>query len=129
MTAKLSTYKNKMQALGVAAISTLLCATPAFADGDLQGLLLGAINAVRTIISAIFNPLCIVALGVCIAILVLGRNSKSADSSMSWAKRIVICFIVFNILGTLVTWLTGTAFSGASGFDDVYTGFIQGLMF
>ena len=123
MTNKLMKYKNQIEAFWASLVITLFSTVPIFAAGnsdagnsDITALLQQAIGAVKTIISGIFDPLCIVALGICIVILVLGRNSKSADSSMSWAKRIIICFIVFNILGTLLAWVTDVAFTGASGF-------------
>ena len=91
----------------ITALASLTALTPAFAATDMTKILKGAIASVQTTVTAIFNPLCVLALGICICILVMGRNSKSADSSMSWAKRIVICFVVFNMMGTLLAWVSG----------------------
>ena len=123
MTSKLSKTQNKFNTITIGIIITLLSIMPVFAADDkpdgLTTLLIHAITAIRTVINTIFDPICVLALGICIVILVLGRNSKSAESSMSWAKRIVICFVIFNIAGTILTFLTG-AFNG-TGLDKAYT--------
>lgn len=58
-------------------------------------------------VSAIFDIAAIVCLGVCLLTLLFGRSSKSAESSYTWMKTIIGCFIIFHFLGTLVPWLSG----------------------
>ena len=108
MTNKIKQYKEKTNIMITSFVLFLFSIVPTFADGDLPSVIKSAIKGIQSAITMVFDPICVTALAVCIVILVLGRNSKSADSSMSWAKRIVICFIVFNLLTTIIGWLKGT---------------------
>lgn len=66
-------------------------------------------------VSTVFDVAAILALGVCLLTLLFGRGSKSAEKSYDWLKTIVICFVVFHFLGTLVPWLSGLFDSSGVG--------------
>ncbi len=103
----------------VAGLMTAL-ATMAFADGT------EIINAVKKvcadiggIMTAVINPVCAVIIGICIIRLIFGANSKSADSSIQWIKRVVIGFVCFNLIGLFLQYGTSlmTSVGGQSNWS------------
>jgi hypothetical protein len=83
-------------------------ATMAFADGSAD--IIAAVKKVCVdiggIMTAIINPICAVIIGICIIRLIFGANSKSADSSIQWIKRVVIGFVCFNLIGLFLQYGT-----------------------
>ena len=78
-------------------------------------------NAVTTvckdiggIMTAIINPICSVVIGICLITLIFGKNSKSADASIQWIKRVIICFLFFNCIGLFLSYGT-SLMSGIGG--------------
>ena len=84
-----------------------------FAATDLSSAIKNICNKVGTLLTSVFGPLCILILGIAIITILIGKNSKSAEQGMEWAKRACICFIVFNLLGSILTWGI-TLFSGTN---------------
>lgn len=82
-------------------IATLTATT--FAK-DLNEAIISILNGVGTLLTSVFGPLCILVLGLAIVSILVGKNSKSAEQGMEWAKRACICFVVFNLLGAILTW-------------------------
>lgn len=89
----------------IASISTV--AVSAFAASTLGTQLQTIFKTCYSDVSTVFDIAAILALGVCLLTLLFGRGSKSAEKSYEWLKTIIICFIVFHFLGTLIPWLSG----------------------
>lgn len=90
----------------VAGVMATIATISFAAGGDIAAAIKSMISDVWGVMNAIINPLCVVFIGFNIVRLIFGANSKSADASISWIKRIVIAFVCFNCLGLLLTFVT-----------------------
>lgn len=73
---------------------------------DIAGAVVKVCQDIGALMTAILNPVCSVLLGFSLFSLVFGTNSKSADNAITRIKRIVICFVIFNCLGLILTYGT-----------------------
>lgn len=92
--------------MGISSIVTLT-AMPmvSFADNtELGAAITTLIGKIGTLLTTVFGPLCVLILAIAIITIIIGKNSKSAESGMEWAKRAVIGFIAFNLLGSILTY-------------------------
>ena len=121
---------NKFSAFATASMLASLVTCTFAADTGLSGAIVSLCNNIGSLLTTIFGPLCILILGVAIVTIMIGKNSKSAESGMDWAKRACICFVVFNLLGAILTWGL-SLFSGTNvnGWGNVTgnTGFMSML--
>lgn len=97
---KLSNYISAMAAFAV----TSAMAVQAFAATGLSDAILNVIKSLGTLLNTVFTPLCVLVLGWSIVTIMIGKSSKSADEGISWAKRAVGCFVVFFLLGSILTY-------------------------
>lgn len=97
---KLSNCISAMVAFAV--ISAM--AVQAFAATGLSDAILNVIKSLGTLLNTVFTPLCVLVLGISIVTIMIGKSSKSADEGISWAKRAVGCFVVFFLLGSILTY-------------------------
>jgi len=97
---KLSNYISAMAAFAV----TSAMAVQAFAATGLSDAILNVIKSLGTLLNTVFTPLCVLVLGISIVTIMIGKSSKSADEGISWAKRAVGCFVVFFLLGSILTY-------------------------
>ena len=97
---KLSNYISAMAAFAV----TSAMAVQAFAATGLNDAILNVIKSLGTLLNTVFTPLCVLVLGISIVTIMIGKSSKSADEGISWAKRAVRCFVVFFLLGSILTY-------------------------
>lgn len=117
---KLSNYISAMAAFAV----TSAMAVQAFAATGLSDAILNVIKSLGTLLNTVFTPLCVLVLGWSIVTIMIGKSSKSADEGISWAKRAVGCFVVFFLLGSILTYgvslFAGTQYDfGAAKAADV----------
>lgn len=93
-------------AASVASFCAML-STMAFAAGEeISNAVIKVCQDVGGIMTAILNPICAVIIGFCLIKLIFGSNSKSADASLQWIKRVVICFVCFNCIGLFLSYGT-----------------------
>jgi hypothetical protein len=79
----------------------------AFAAGEeISNAVIKVCKDIGGIMTAVLNPICAVVIGICLLSLIFGKNSKSADSSIQWIKRVVICFVCFNCIGLFLSYGT-----------------------
>lgn len=97
---KLSNCISAMAAFAV----TSVMAVQAFAATGLSDAILNVIKSLGTLLNTVFTPLCVLVLGISIVTIMIGKSSKSADEGISWAKRAVGCFVVFFLLGSILTY-------------------------
>lgn len=97
---KLSNCISAMVAFAV----TSAMAVQAFAATGLSDAILNVIKSLGTLLNTVFTPLCVLVLGISIVTIMIGKSSKSADEGISWAKRAVECFVVFFLLGSILTY-------------------------
>lgn len=97
---KLSNCISAMAAFAV----TSAMAVQAFAATGLSDAILNVIKSLGTLLNTVFTPLCVLVLGWSIVTIMIGKSSKSADEGISWAKRAVGCFVVFFLLGSILTY-------------------------
>lgn len=97
---KLSNCISAMAAFAV----TSAMAVQAFAATGLSDAILNVIKSIGTLLNTVFTPLCVLVLGISIVTIMIGKSSKSADEGISWAKRAVECFVVFFLLGSILTY-------------------------
>lgn len=97
---KLSNCISAMAAFTV----TSAMAVQAFAATGLSDAILNVIKSLGTLLNTVFTPLCVLVLGISIVTIMIGKSSKSADEGISWAKRAVGCFVVFFLLGSILTY-------------------------
>lgn len=97
---KLSNCISAMAAFAV----TSAMAVQAFAATGLSEAILNVIKSLGTLLNTVFTPLCVLVLGWSIVTIMIGKSSKSADEGISWAKRAVGCFVVFFLLGSILTY-------------------------
>lgn len=97
---KLSNCISAMAAFAV----TSAMAVQAFAATGLSDAILNVIKSLGTLLNTVFTPLCVLVLGISIVTIMIGKSSKSADEGISWAKRAVGCFVVFFLLGSILTY-------------------------
>lgn len=97
---KLSNCISAMVAFAV----TSAMAVQAFAATGLSEAILNVIKSLGTLLNTVFTPLCVLVLGISIVTIMIGKSSKSADEGISWAKRAVGCFVVFFLLGSILTY-------------------------
>lgn len=97
---KLSNCISVMAAFAV----TSAMAVQAFAATGLSEAILNVIKSLGTLLNTVFTPLCVLVLGISIVTIMIGKSSKSADEGISWAKRAVGCFVVFFLLGSILTY-------------------------
>lgn len=97
---KLSKYISAMAAFAV----TSAMAVQAFAATGLSDAILNVIKSLGTLLNTVFTPLCVLVLGWSIVTIMIGKSSKSADEGISWAKRAVGCFVVFFMIGSILTY-------------------------
>lgn len=83
---------------------TSAMAVQAFAATGLSDAILNVIKSLGTLLNTVFTPLCVLVLGISIVTIMIGKSSKSADEGISWAKRAVGCFVVFFLLGSILTY-------------------------
>lgn len=100
---KLSNCISAMAAFAV----TSAMAVQAFAATGLSDAILNVIKSLGTLLNTVFTPLCVLVLGISIVTIMIGKSSKSADEGISWAKRAVGCFVVFFLLGSILTYGVG----------------------
>lgn len=77
-------------------------ATYAFA-GEIYNNALLAKDIIRAI-SYFFNPLCVLGLAFSIIQIMLGTNQKTVSNGIGFAKSIIVAFIIFNCLGTIINY-------------------------
>lgn len=97
---KLSKCISAMAAFAV----TSAMAVQAFAATGLSDAILNVIKSLGTLLNTVFTPLCVLVLGWSIVTIMIGKSSKSADEGISWAKRAVGCFVVFFMIGSILTY-------------------------
>lgn len=97
---KLSNCISAMAAFAV----TSAMAVQAFAATGLSDAILNVIKSLGTLLNTVFTPLCVLVLGISIVTIMIGKSPKSADEGISWAKRAVGCFVVFFLLGSILTY-------------------------
>lgn len=102
---------NILAILATASVSVAsLCSvfsSMAFAAGEeISNAVIKVCKDIGGIMTAILNPICAVVIGICLLTLIFGKNSKSADSSIQWIKRVVICFVCFNCIGLFLSYGT-----------------------
>lgn len=97
---KLSNCISAMAAFAV----TSAMAVQAFAATGLSEAILNAIKSLGTLLNTVFTPLCVLVLGWSIVTIMIGKSPKSADEGISWAKRAVGCFVVFFMIGSILTY-------------------------
>lgn len=97
---KLSNCISAMAAFAV----TSAMAVQAFAATGLSNAILNVIKSLGTLLNTVFTPLCVLVLGISIVTIMIGKSPKSADEGISWAKRAVGCFVVFFLLGSILTY-------------------------
>lgn len=99
---------NKQSLAGaLTTLSTMsIMVLPAFAYSTPEEIIKKVITSIGGIMTSIFSPLCVLILGIAIVSIILCKDSKSATSGFSWAKRAVIGFVVFNCLGSILQYGT-----------------------
>lgn len=97
---KLSNCISAMTAFAV----TSVMAVQAFAATGLSDAILNVIKSLGTLLNTVFTPLCVLVIGISIVTIMIGKSPKSADEGISWAKRAVGCFVVFFLLGSILTY-------------------------
>lgn len=97
---KLSNCISAMAAFAV----TSAMAVQAFAATGLSDAILNVIKSLGTLLNTVFTPLCVLVLGYSIVTIMIGKSPKSADEGISWAKRAVGCFVVFFMIGSILTY-------------------------
>lgn len=97
---KLSNCISAMAAFAV----TSAMAVQAFAATGLSDAILNVIKSLGTLLNTVFTPLCVLVLGWSIVTIMIGKSPKSADEGISWAKRAVGCFVVFFMIGSILTY-------------------------
>ena len=97
---KLSNCISAMVAFAV----TSAMAVQAFAATGLSDAILNVIKSLGTLLNTVFTPLCVLVLGWSIVTIMIGKSPKSADEGISWAKRAVGCFVVFFMIGSILTY-------------------------
>lgn len=94
---------NCISAMAAFAITSAM-AVQAFAATGLSDAILNVIKSLGTLLNTVFTPLCVLVLGISIVTIMIGKSPKSADEGISWAKRAVGCFVVFFLLGSILTY-------------------------
>ena len=94
---------NCISAMAAFAVPSAM-AVQAFAATGLSEAILNVIKSLGTLLNTVFTPLCVLVLGISIVTIMIGKSSKSADEGISWAKRAVGCFVVFFLLGSILTY-------------------------
>ena len=97
---KLSNCISAMAAFAV----TSAMAVQAFAATGLSEAILNVIKSLGTLLNTVFTPLCVLVLGWSIVTIMIGKSPKSADEGISWARRAVGCFVVFFMIGSILTY-------------------------
>lgn len=64
------------------------------------------VNEIALLITNIFNPSAVLCFGLALIKIVLSKNSKDVEDAMKWAKSILIAFVIFNIGGTFMNWVS-----------------------
>lgn len=111
MLTKKNTLQNKnskklnkcISAMAAFAVTSAM-AVQAFAATGLSDAILNVIKSLGTLLNTVFTPLCVLVLGWSIVTIMIGKSSKSADEGISWAKRAVGCFVVFFMIGSILTY-------------------------
>lgn len=106
-----ATKLRKTSTLAVASASVAsLCSvfsSMAFAAGEeISNAVIKVCKDIGGIMTAVLNPICSVVIGFCLLILIFDKNPKSADASLQWIKRIVLCFVCFNCIGLFLSYGT-----------------------
>ena len=94
---------NCISAVAAFAVTSAM-AVQAFAATGLSDAILNVIKSLGALLNTVFTPLCVLVLGWSIVTIMIGKSSKSADEGISWAKRAVGCFVVFFLLGSILTY-------------------------
>lgn len=95
----------------VGAMSALVLPTLAYSTPE--QIIKKVITSIGGIMTSIFSPLCVLILGIAIVSIILCKDSKGATNGISWAKRAVIGFVIFNCLGSILQYGT-QLFAGQS---------------
>ena len=106
-----ATKLRKTSTLAVASASVAsLCSvfsSMAFAAGEeISNAVIKVCKDIGGIMTAVLNPICSVLIGFCFLFLIFDKNPKSADASLQWIKRIVLCFVCFNCIGLFLSYGT-----------------------
>lgn len=84
----------------------LLTVVPTLAVGPAE-IVTNILQGIGKVLTTIFSPLCVLIVAIAIIGLVLGRDPKSSATYYAWIKRTIVCFVVFNVIGSLFTWGEG----------------------
>lgn len=84
----------------------LLTMVPALAVGPAE-IVINILKGIGTVLTTIFSPICVLIVAIAIIGLVLGRDPKTSATYYSWIKRTIVCFVIFNVIGSLFTWGEG----------------------
>ncbi len=61
-------------------------------------------QTVYTDLSGVFTLICVVALSICLLGMMFCRNGRLVEDFRSWRNRIIGSWIVFNVLGSIITY-------------------------
>lgn len=114
----LSNPKQKIVMSSMSVLTFLMTGAYAFAATELSAAIKSGCQSVGQLMTSILGPVCVLVLGFAIFSIIVGKNSKSAETGMDWAKRAIFGFIIFNLLGSIlqygVTLFSGTQQWGAT---------------
>lgn len=114
-----SNMKRSLLSLSVAFITSLLlsqtvfAATPGAGATDIWGWLDTALNDLYQKFLSVSTIAACVAASVCLIMMNFSTDDRAVSTSRAWLKRILVSWVVLNILGYIMVYLSGLTSGGS----------------
>ena len=91
--------------LGISVFTTLAISTPAFAATDIWSWLDTALSDLYNKFLSVSTIAACVAASVCLIMMNFSTDDRAVATSRAWLKRILISWVILNVLGFIMTYL------------------------
>lgn len=100
---------KKVRKIVTRAITTIgvtsMLITPAFAAGTAEAQKVKTVfEKIYADVALIFNPACVVALGICMVLIMVSKNNRHVEEAMGWRNNIIKAWVIFNCLGLMIKY-------------------------
>lgn len=89
-----------------------------FGAGELEWLKT-AINSLYTELKGIVTALMILCTIICLCGMLFSKNQKTVEEYKSWFKRIIVCYVIYILLGTITNTIS-SLFTNKQGITDAF---------
>lgn len=102
---KTSKFKKKVGQLMIMVGTLTMFTIPVAASGTAQAAQVKTVfEKIYADVALIFNPACVVALGICMVLIMVSKNNRHVEEAMGWRNNIIKAWVIFNCLGLMINY-------------------------